>query len=142
MHVVTGGAYHGKSSWVKNFYRLDDESAWISAYRHHPCPYTIDMISEVVILEGIEEWIRQTTVKDKSFDRNDGQRVINSWLAWELEDKNRQLIVIGTDISKGIVPMDREDRWWRDMVGWFFQDLVLHCERFDVVWYGIPMQLK
>lgn len=141
MHVVIGGAYHGKSAWVKEFYHLDNSATWISAYDHHPCPDDITSPSNIVILEGVEEWIRQA-LKEDTFDRHDGRRLMNRWLTWEQENNERQLIVIGADISKGIVPIEREHREWRDVTGWFYQDLVLHCKRFDMIWYGIHKRLK
>lgn len=51
-------------------------------------------------------------------------------------------MLIGSDISKGIVPMAAEDRWWRDTTGWVYQDLVSAAERVDVIWYGISQKLK
>ena len=142
MHVVTGGAYHGKSAWVKDFYNLDHGSSWMSAYDKHPFPRKITSSSPIVVLEGVEEWIRQAILSETMNDRYDAQSFIENWLSWERETDKRRLIIIGTDISKGIVPVEREQRAWRDLTGWFFQELVLYCKRFDVIWYGIPKRLK
>jgi len=142
MHVVTGGAYHGKSSWVKRFYELDENTSWISAYRQDPCPNKLHGKSQLIVLEGVEEWIRQAIVTGKTFNRQVGKEVINQWDMWTKERDDRQLVIIGTDISKGIVPIDANDRLWRDVTGWFFQDLVARCKRFDIVWYGISRRMK
>jgi len=141
MHVVTGGAYHGKSAWVKKFYHLNSDVTWLSAYNDDPCPIHMTSPTNIIVLEGVEEWIRQS-LKNNTFNRHDGRQLINQWLAWEQEKSERQIVVIGNDISKGIVPIEREYREWRDVTGWFFQDLVLHSHRFDVIWYGIHKQLK
>ncbi|HLR52568.1 MAG TPA: bifunctional adenosylcobinamide kinase/adenosylcobinamide-phosphate guanylyltransferase [Candidatus Avamphibacillus sp.] len=145
MHVITGGAYNGKANWVKKTYELNNTSyTWLSAYKSTPCPedlLTYD--TPCIILEGVEQWIKKKIEeKGSTFNRDDGRVLIKRWLDWEKQDESHQLIIIGTDISKGIVPIKQEDRLWRDLTGWFYQDLVKHSERFDVIWYGINQQFK
>ena len=53
-----------------------------------------------------------------------------------------RIIVIGTDITKGIVPIEKENRVWRDLTGRVFQDTASICERVDLIWYGISKRLK
>lgn len=144
MHVLTGGSYNGKAAWVQNFYGLEDRKhIWISAYRNEPCPEDMsDSHTSFTVLEGVEQWILQAMEKDPVFDREMGRRWIESWIGWKRDEANRELVVIGTDISKGIVPIEAKDRLWRDMTGWFYQDLAKACSRFDVVWYGIGRRLK
>src|SRR5699024_9547212 len=98
--------------------------------------------SQLIAWEGVEEWIRQAIVTGKTFNRQVGKEVINQWDMLTKERDDRQLVIIGTDISKGIVPIDANDRLWRDVTGWFFQDLVARCKRFDIVWYGISRRMK
>jgi adenosyl cobinamide kinase/adenosyl cobinamide phosphate guanylyltransferase len=144
MHVITGGAYNGKADWVKQTYELNKTShTWISSYQRDPCPVDLTKHDKpFIILEGAEQWISQL-IKEKNgaFSRDDGRTLIKKWRSWE-ENSAHQLIVIATDISKGIVPIKQADRMWRDVTGWFYQDLVKECERFDVIWYGINKQLK
>lgn len=59
-----------------------------------------------------------------------------------MEKPSRKLVIIGTDISKGIVPLEKENRLWRDFTGWVYQDLVAKAERVDVIWYGINQIMK
>jgi adenosyl cobinamide kinase/adenosyl cobinamide phosphate guanylyltransferase len=145
MHVITGGAYNGKADWVKQTYELNKTShTWISAYEKDPCPFDLtNYDTPFIVLEGVEQWILQMIEeKDSNFTRDDGRILIKGWRSWEERDPVHQLIVIGTDISKGIVPIKQVHRMWRDITGWFYQDLVKECELFDVVWYGINNQLK
>lgn len=141
MHVITGGAYHGKAKWVRQYYQVDQEVLWISAYSGDSCPKNLPENFPLIVLEGIEQWIYEM-VKEGSYTRTNGRNLIDRWLKWEEKEKTRRLVVIGTDISKGIVPIEKEHRRWRDHVGWFFQDLVSRCERFDVIWYGLHQRLK
>ena len=56
MHFVTGGAYNGKSKWVRRHYGLDGTSSeWISAYHDQPLP--LHFHENTVVLQGIEAWI-------------------------------------------------------------------------------------
>ena len=52
------------------------------------------------------------------------------------------VILIGTDITKGIVPIEAENRVWRDVTGRVYQDTVSICNRVDLIWYGINKRLK
>lgn len=139
MHFVSGGAYNGKGEWVKTFYRLNEKSSyhWFSAYKGNTLPKELPD-SKMVVLEGIEQWILQM---GEAFNRNTGKQWLEAWLDWE-NDADRKMILIGTDISKGVVPMEREVREWRDLTGWFYQDAVTCSERFDLVWYGVAKRLK
>ncbi|GAM12206.1 hypothetical protein SAMD00020551_0337 [Mesobacillus selenatarsenatis SF-1] len=74
--------------------------------------------------------------------RQKWQSLIQKWLEWENQDSQRKVILIGCDISKGIVPMVSEDRRWRDITGWIYQDIMSVAERADVIWYGISQKLK
>ena len=61
MQFVTGGAFNGKSSWVRAYNGINGESAsWISAYRKETLPLSLDHLDEnVVVIEGIEQWIKE-----------------------------------------------------------------------------------
>ncbi|PLR81127.1 bifunctional adenosylcobinamide kinase/adenosylcobinamide-phosphate guanylyltransferase [Bacillus sp. V33-4] len=142
MHFVTGGAFNGKSAWVKNFYQLNEqEHLWISAYKGYSLPGSF--FGHVVVLEGIEEWLKNCHV-NSSIDasREEWQRLLQNWLAWEAGDPARTFVVIGADITKGVVPADPGARQWRDLTGWVYQDIAKFSSRVDLIWYGMSKQLK
>ncbi|QKY68695.1 bifunctional adenosylcobinamide kinase/adenosylcobinamide-phosphate guanylyltransferase [Lentibacillus sp. CBA3610] len=144
MHFITGGAFNGKRKWVKKHYAADHH-LWLSAYE------SADLIKSshedfpaVAVLEGLEKWIH-TKIDPALPPDTHRQNVINQivpWLEWEKADSHRKLVIIGTDISKGIVPIDKRERLWRDITGWIYQDLVAQAERADVIWYGIEQTIK
>lgn len=136
MHFVTGGAFNGKSAWVKSHYQ-NEQMEWISAYEAETIPERLN--AEFVVLEGVELWIK--TLIDDQF-REIWRKQLDGWKTWEQENEVRQLILIGTDITKGIVPVDARDREWRDAVGWAFQDVAACADRVDLVWYGLNKRLK
>lgn len=146
MHVITGGAYNGKAAWVKEHYQLTNnmQYRWISAYKGQEYPEDLSIFHErLIILEGVEQWLLEMIEQQPSADyREIGKRHIQGWLDWEQQNDDRILIIIGTDISKGIVPIEKTLRIWRDITGWFYQDLVKSCNRLDLIWYGVQKRLK
>ena len=135
MHFVTGGAFNGKRKWVKKNYPA---AQWISAYDGNALLDDLSTLEDsMVVLEGIESWI-----KNSPYSREGWRELFKSYLDWEESYSKRKVIVIGTDISKGIVPMEEENRTWRDKTGWVYQDLVVVCDSVDVIWYGINQTIK
>ncbi|WP_019156429.1 bifunctional adenosylcobinamide kinase/adenosylcobinamide-phosphate guanylyltransferase [Robertmurraya massiliosenegalensis] len=134
MHFVTGGAFNGKSKWVRTKF---PEAKWISAYSGESESFPEEAEAPVVVLEGMEQW-----VKASANSREEWTKVLEKWLEWEQVDSSRYVIFIGTDISKGIVPIEKEHRDWRDRTGWVYQDLVALCKQVDVIWYGINQTIK
>lgn len=141
MHFVTGGAFNGKRKWVKENY---PEGEWFSAYNKDPLIMNLESPwNSTFILEGIEVWVKELLAE---MTMDEGRKylrdVIAGWYNWENVSPDRKLIIIGTDITKGIVPIDKADRNWRDLIGWFYQDIAIKCERVDVVWYGLNQTVK
>lgn len=144
MHFITGGAFNGKRKWVKNHYAANHH-LWLNAYNADPfSKWFYESTPDVVVVEGIEDWIYKqidtTTLPDRQ--RQNIMRQIEPWLEWEKANSDRRLVIIGTDISKGIVPADKRERLWRDLTGWVYQALVVKAERADVIWYGVEQTLK
>ncbi|WP_394172500.1 bifunctional adenosylcobinamide kinase/adenosylcobinamide-phosphate guanylyltransferase [Guptibacillus hwajinpoensis] len=144
MHFVTGGAYNGKAKWVRTFYGITDERCWNSAFNE--TKMSLDdrrLYGDVVVFEGVEHWIKELTLDAGLLEcRKIWQSLLGIWHAWENEREERTVVIIGTDLSKGIVPMEKEDRDWRDLTGWAYQDLTAVADRVDVIWYGLNQQLK
>lgn len=146
MHFITGGAFNGKAKWVRNFYKIKErhDVIWISAYKHQALPMMLhDFGKDLVVLEGAEQWVREISVRSdlKGF-REEWKNVLRNWHLWETESPERTLVIIGADITKGIVPVKKEHRNWRDCTGWAFQDIVGLADRVDLIWYGIGQRLK
>ncbi|WP_110928260.1 bifunctional adenosylcobinamide kinase/adenosylcobinamide-phosphate guanylyltransferase [Bacillus massiliglaciei] len=142
MHFVTGGAYNGKAGWVKR--HIPNDVLWISAYQGDPLPENLPKTNnQYAVLEGLETWIRQDAAcMDAAGIRRKWQGIFRLWRIWEKEEPGRQAVWIGTDITKGIVPVEQEKRVWRDAAGWIFQDAVSVADRVDVIWYGIASKIK
>ncbi|WP_409303330.1 bifunctional adenosylcobinamide kinase/adenosylcobinamide-phosphate guanylyltransferase [Peribacillus sp. SCS-155] len=146
MHFVTGGAYNGKARWVKSYYKEQgfEPNIWISAYQGDDLRlFSMSEPANLAVIEGMELYIKELS-KGKELDecRKQWKDTLMSWAKWELSSEDHRLVLIGTDISKGIVPLEREHRVWRDLTGWVFQDAASICHRVDLIWYGINKTLK
>lgn len=140
MHFITGGAFNGKRAWVKKKYGTGN---WLSAYNGAPIPQEVMIEGDLLVFEGIEIWLKELAEK---YDSNLCLEIWNScqenWILWERANQNRKLVVIGTDITKGIVPMESENRLWRDVTGWAYQQLAAKAEKVEIIWYGINQTIK
>jgi adenosylcobinamide kinase/adenosylcobinamide-phosphate guanylyltransferase len=145
MYFVTGGAFNGKSNWVKAYNQLtSDNCSWFSAYQSDPFPQSFRQeTKDFIVLEGIEQWIRKWLKEsDEKVVREKWQDILNGLKSWENSTDKRKVIFIGTDITKGIVPIDLEDRIWRDVSGRVFQVTASQCDQVELIWYGLNRKLK
>lgn len=141
MHFVMGGAFNGKSNWVRKTYPINDQnSTWVSGYAGEQIPDSLPPATEYWIVSGIEQYVKDWLIAC------DEKAVREKWLGklteWSCLDGGQTMILIGSDISKGIVPASHEERLWRDVAGRIFQDTAKICDRVDVIWYGINIQIK
>ncbi|MGG1574750.1 bifunctional adenosylcobinamide kinase/adenosylcobinamide-phosphate guanylyltransferase [Fictibacillus sp. NRS-1165] len=142
MHFVTGGSFHGKAKWVQEHYSASRVAeGWFNGYEDASWE-TRDFTTSLVVLEGLEQLVKKVVEENVSGGRAALRGKLKHWLDWEASEPDRRLVLIGTDIGKGIVPLEKENRLWRDVTGWFYQDVVMAAERADVIWYGLPQALK
>lgn len=142
MHLVTGGAFNGKKQWVKEAYSLGEKRhIWHSFYHAGQLEKWTEPI---VVLEGIERHVRRLVEKEEDAEsaRQVWNEQLTGWIDWESKEKNRQLILIGTDMTKGVVPANAFDRRWRDATGWCFQAAAKQACQVIQIWYGLPQIIK
>ena len=142
MHFVSGGAFQGKRKWVNAYYSLTHTPhVWYCAYKR-PLPLPHDeKTASVVVLEGIEQWIREYFLPYADEQKKAMMSYVHAWEQWEKEGE-RTVVWIGCDIGQGIVPIEAHERAWRDVVGWAYQQLARICSRVDYVWCGMNEQIK
>jgi len=95
------------------------------------------------IIEGLE-WMIKNRLQEETLEQTITyiEKQVGDLLQWEREEEDRCVFLIGSDITKGIVPIDQEDRLWRDATGLIFQRIAATADRVDVIWYGLNEQLK
>ncbi|KQL36993.1 bifunctional adenosylcobinamide kinase/adenosylcobinamide-phosphate guanylyltransferase [Psychrobacillus sp. FJAT-21963] len=124
MHVIFGGAFNGKRAYVEQLVE-DKEAQWLDATEEFPI---VSSKAEVVIVFGVENVLEDKL--NKLFEH------LEQW------DQNFEVIVIATEIGRGIVPMEASMRKLRDDVGRFYQQLFTRAERVTRIWYGISQTIK
>jgi adenosylcobinamide kinase / adenosylcobinamide-phosphate guanylyltransferase len=127
---------------VKKTYGLT--GIWLSAYQDAALTEDFNHItSDLLVIEGIENWLKELTQTYDSYRSLEiWIQTIDKWLSWEKAEPLRKLVIIGTDITKGIVPVEIENRVWRDVTGWAYQDLAAKADKVDVIWYGLNQTIK
>ncbi|WP_209122538.1 bifunctional adenosylcobinamide kinase/adenosylcobinamide-phosphate guanylyltransferase [Alkalihalobacillus sp. BA299] len=144
MEFITGGAFHGKRKWVYSHYKIDHVNEFVcyNGYEQEDILKGLNNVPDrhLCVIFGIERIIK------RYFLLNDGRaefnRLLEQWLEWERIRVDRTLVLVGSEIGKGIVPISSDDRMWRDLVGWCYQDIVKQANKVYRIWYGISEQLK
>lgn len=144
MHIVIGGAFNGKSEWVKQYYSDTSSQEFIDCQTTKAERIFEKTSSDLLILLSVHSLVK-TWVKD-NYQADKVRAVSQAWieqgLNWEKAKAGRKLVLVGTDFSQGIVPMEKTMRLWRDTTGWFYQDLIKHAEMVHEIWYGLCRKLK
>ncbi|UOQ95402.1 bifunctional adenosylcobinamide kinase/adenosylcobinamide-phosphate guanylyltransferase [Halobacillus shinanisalinarum] len=134
MDFVTGGAYNGKLDWVIENYDSD-----YTILKEDQQSGSVD--TPLLIVDKLENRI-YNYLSNQGEEGEKWQKYYDTLMKWEQTLTSRQLVIIGTDITGGIVPMDKQNRLWRDKTGFFYQQLTKDAQRVFRVWFGIPQQLK
>lgn len=128
MHIIIGGAYNGKRNYVTTML-AGREAEWfegvIPSDRQH-----LDT-DQVMVVAGIEKWLAETKLSE-----TDAIDHVLSAVA------GRDVIVVLTDIGRGIVPIDAQQRKLRDACGRLYQRLIAEADEVTRIWYGLTQTLK
>lgn len=130
MYIVIGGAANGKRKFVREM--MTAEAKWFGDEE----PLDLTQLSELsaeqpAVVCSVEQWM--------AAHLDDEEHAINQFVN-ALIGKN--VILIITDIGRGIVPMDSEERALRDACGRLNQQVMKVAKEVTRVWYGIPQKLK
>lgn len=147
MHFITGGSFHGKKSWALTFAKeqgfVNGKVIRLFDAKKIDIESDKEQSTDFYIMEGLE-WMIKHRLQEESLEQTIVymKTLVEELLQWERIEKNRCVFLIGSDITKGIVPIDKEDRMWRDATGLIFQQIVKKADRVDVIWYGLNERLK
>jgi len=132
MHVFIGGAYNGKHEYVRRWLQekeLIDVEWYIGQLPHEPT-------SKTVVVSGLENIIKPFLEQDEiSLSTNIAEQL-------QLLDKKHQIIIIATEMGRGIVPIDQQDRQLRDTLGRLYQQLFAVSDHVTRIWYGLAEEVK
>lgn len=125
MQVIIGGAYNGKRSFVEQ--QLQGKSA---AWYDGEIPTAVT--ADYVVLTGFEQLIVHGMDELK----------LAQQLFAQIMTIDAQVICICDDIGRGIVPIEKEERFKRDALGRLYQLLMKEANSVIRIWYGLAETLK
>ena len=125
MVLIFGGAYQGKVEFALEKFDLSEKDVF-------DCTDSEDIDYTCKVINNLDRRILGW-VKDETEARDELDEVIEI-----LRDK----IIIVNDISQGVVPMEKELRAWREMVGRTMLYLSKEADEVYRVFCGIGQQIK
>ena len=125
MILIFGGSYQGKLEFVKQTFGITDQDVFTCTTNNE-----IDL-SRKVIYNLDQAFLRHVR------EGKESREVLKEHLD-QLKDK----ILIVNDISQGIVPMERENRDWREMTGRAMLFLSKEADEVYRVFCGLGSKIK
>ena len=125
MVLIFGGAYQGKLEYALENFNLSENDVFYCKEEA-----SLDLSSKVIY--GLESFVMGCVKEGLE------AREILSEYGSALEDK----IIIVTDISQGVVPIDPVHRSWREMVGRTMVYLGEKAEKVIRVFCGLGQEIK
>ena len=126
MKLITGGANQGKLDYAKKKYNLNNTDVCsgrefcLSNNLNVKCIYDYQLLVKKIIKQG-EDPIAYTK---------------------QLICKYPGIIIIINEIGSGIIPIDKENRFWREQVGKAGCIIAENAESVERIVCGIPQVLK
>ncbi|MDR5587983.1 MULTISPECIES: bifunctional adenosylcobinamide kinase/adenosylcobinamide-phosphate guanylyltransferase [Clostridium] len=124
MILIYGGAYNGKNEFVKKKYNLENKDLFYCNNSNLDFSYKVIM--------GLHMFIKDCVLK-----KIDTLEIIKENLDI-LQDK----IIVCDEIGSGIVPLNREDRLWREECGKVLQFLSQNSNKVCRIFFGLEEVLK
>ncbi len=122
MVLIVGGKAQGKLDYVKRVLGAAPEEIARDA----------DAARTARVFDGCTRWVRMCLQAGEDPDaRMDA-----------LLEENPNLVLIFDEVGCGVVPMEREERLWREKVGRMTCRLARRAVRVERVLCGLPMTLK
>ncbi|WP_158232468.1 bifunctional adenosylcobinamide kinase/adenosylcobinamide-phosphate guanylyltransferase [Sporosarcina sp. P13] len=122
MHVIIGGAYNGKTEYVRRL--VGDQPVQFCTME------TAAASDERLVIVGLLDWLRQTKM-----DEAQSLQAVRDVMTPDT-------IFVLTEVGRGIVPFEAEQRELRDRCGRLYQFLFEQATEITRVWYGIPQKIK
>ena len=125
MVLIFGGSYQGKLDFAKENFGVSDEDIFVCTQENE-----IDW-SKKVIYNADQAFLRHVR------DGKESRDVLAEHL-----DELKESIIIVNDISQGIVPMEREQRDWREMTGRAMLYISKQADEVYRVFCGLGSKIK
>ena len=130
MRIYIGGAHNGKRDYVRTML-ADKDVEWFEGILPGASNTRNSDTIQTIVVVGLEKWLAETELSETAAI-DEVMKVI----------AGRDVIVILTDIGRGIVPIDAEQRQLRDACGWLYQRLMAEADEVTRIWYGLTQTIK
>jgi adenosylcobinamide kinase/adenosylcobinamide-phosphate guanylyltransferase len=136
MKLVIGGAFQGKTAYARQQYQMTE--GWVDGAS---CP--LDAVMECRGIYHFHTYLRRRFV-----DRMDGSGNLISieeeaeQFAEELAANNPQLILVSDEVGYGVVPMEKSERIYREIVGRVCTCIAARSDEVTRVICGVGTRLK
>lgn len=131
MHLFIGGACAGKRNAVAARFPA---AQWRRLAADVPFADSDQALvaNTPLAVTGVLEWLSANLASPDSEALRQQWQADMATLCQRSDQLNAPLIIIATEVGRGIVPMQPEQRRLRDLNGWFTQDAAAQAEQ---VWY-------
>lgn len=125
MDLIIGGAYQGKTKFVKDNFNIDDNDIFVCERGVKP-----DFSKKCIThLECFSYWCIEHDLEPSVY-------------FFEHIKYPERAIIISDDISCGIVPIDKKERAWREANGRLLIELSKKAESVTRIFCGLSQRLK
>lgn len=132
--VVLGGAYQGKRNWVRSKWNQIEETEmkrWIATERND---------EQWCMIVDCNQYIKQQ-LKQSDLDKEESVQTIRKQIRQRWNNANNVIVIID-EIGYGLVPLEKKDRIYRELMGRVTCDLVEEATHVYRLIGGISVQLK
>jgi len=128
MHIVFGGKYNGKKKYTIN--------EFAPTVFLHQSLHSVDCSQETICISDFPSIVKEHL----ALNEDAAAMAIYSEIL-RLAEKN-VVICVCDDITRGIVPLETEQRKIRDTLGRLYQMLFSDAESVTQIWFGLEERLK
>lgn len=126
MILIIGGCYQGKTTFAKNEFNLKDTDI-ISGEN-----INIENLKNIKCIDNLHFFIKKCLL---------GNIDVTSEIE-KIKNINKEIIFICDEVGSGIVPMGKEERVYRDLVGSVCCNLAKDSEKVIRMFAAIPTVIK
>ena len=126
MRFITGGKYQGKREFVVQKYGISEEEIFDVAH----CPF-----AEIYHKKCIADYDNIIKIL---MDKQENPLTFTQ----ELLQANPDVIITMNEVGNGIVPVDKEERLWREQVGKIGCMLAQYAQSVERILFGLSLPLK
>lgn len=125
--LVIGGSYQGKTKWVQEHYPEYKERAADEIIKQNQA----GSFQEQIWVNGFQKYMKQWLVQKQEYQKNVALLLQNpSW------------VIVSDEVGSGIVPLEKEDREWREATGRMLCEIAKEADEVYRMYCGIAVKIK